>query len=261
MPAAALFAVTVGLGAFLLFQVQFILGKLILPWFGGVPGVWTTCMLFFQTLLLLGYGYAHLVAGGTGRRARVHLVALALAVASLVARLTSWPAPIIPPGSWKPVAGDDPIGGILWLLGATIALPYLVLAATGPLVQSWFSRCFPGRSPYRLYALSNLGSLLGLATYPLLVEPRLRIAEQGWWWAIGFALFAVGCAGCALLASRAPAPAPVAAAVEPDAAPPAPARRVLWFSLAAVASTLLLATTNQITLEVAVIPFLWMAPL
>jgi hypothetical protein len=264
MLAAPLFAVTIGLGAFLLFQVQFILGKQILPWFGGVPGVWTTCMLFFQVLLLLGYAYAHLIAGGAGtgrRRARLHVAALALALGSLLAAVGSWPAPIIPSASWRPGAGEDPIAAILGLLLVAIGLPYLVLSATGPLVQSWFSRCFPGRSPYRLYALSNLGSLLGLVTYPLLFEPRLRLAEQGWWWSAGFAVFVVACAGCALLGGRAP-PAPEAAPAHDElAAPPARAQRGLWFGLTMVASVLLLATTNQITLEVAVIPFLWMAPL
>ncbi|HKE16720.1 MAG TPA: hypothetical protein VKB80_17725 [Kofleriaceae bacterium] len=261
--AALLFAVTIGVGAFLLFQVQFILGKQILPWFGGVPAVWTTCMLFFQVFLLLGYGYAHLLGSShrPSRQRAIHLVALVLAVGLLVARVALWPTPITPSGDWKPGSGDNPILGILGLLVFTIGLPYLVLSATGPLLQNWFGRCFPGRSPYRLYALSNLGSLLGLLSYPFLLEPELAIVGQGWVWSIGFLVFALGCAGCAVLVGRT---APLPAVDDPSsrvAPPPTAGRRALWFGLAMVASVLLLATTSQISLEVAVIPFLWMLPL
>jgi hypothetical protein len=259
--AALLFAVTIGVGAFLLFQVQFILGKQILPWFGGVPSVWTTCMLFFQVLLLAGYGYAHLLGSRDPARQRVmHIAALALCAALLVARIAAWPAPITPSDSWKPSSGDDPIAAILGLLLFTVGLPYLVLAATGPLLQNWFGRCFPGRSPYRLYALSNLGSLFGLLSYPFLLEPRLPLAGQGWLWSAGFFLFAIACAGCAILVGRtAPLPAPDPAGS--DEPPPSARRRGLWFVLAMVASVMLLAITSQISLEVAVIPFLWMLPL
>jgi hypothetical protein len=261
--AALLFAVTIGVGAFLLFQVQFILGKQILPWFGGVPAVWTTCMLFFQLFLLLGYGYAHLL-GSSRRPARqrvIHLVALALAVALLVARVTQWPTPITPSSEWKPGSADNPIVAILGLLVFTIGLPYLVLSATGPLLQNWFGRCFPGRSPYRLYALSNLGSLLGLLSYPFLLEPELAIVGQGWVWSIGFLVFALCCAGCAVLVGRTAPLSDTGDTTAGASPPPTAGRRALWFVLAMVASVLLLATTSQISLEVAVIPFLWMLPL
>jgi hypothetical protein len=270
--AALLFAITIGVGAFLLFQVQFVLGKQILPWFGGVPAVWTTCMLFFQLFLLLGYGYAHMLGSrrSPARQRTIHLVALVVAVGLLIARVSLWPSPITPSDAWKPGSGDHPIAAILVLLLFTVGVPYLVLSATGPLLQNWFGRCFPGRSPYRLYALSNLGSLLGLLSYPFVLEPLLPLAGQGWVWSIGFLVFALGCAACAVLVGRtAPLPSVTVAEPAPESAlhppaiepPPSVGRRALWFGLAMVASVMLLATTSEISLEVAVIPFLWMLPL
>lgn len=262
------FAATIGVGACLLFQVQLILGKQILPWFGGAPAVWTTCMLLFQVLLLLGYGYAHLVGSrpSAPRQRNIHLAALALACALLLARVALWPSPITPSDAWKPGPGDVPSLAILGLLLFTIGPPFLVLSATGPLLQSWYARCFPGASPYRLYAMSNLGSLLGLLSYPFALEPLLPVTHQGWAWSGGFLLFALGCATTAVLVGRTTsAPVPEPARPEADerreAAPPTRAARLLWFVLAMIASVLLLAITSQISLEVAVIPFLWMLPL
>ncbi len=259
-----LFAVSIGVGAFLLFQVQFIVGKQILPWFGGVPAVWTTCMLFFQVLLLAGYGYAHLLGSSRNpaRQRAIHLAALAVAVGLLILRVSAWPSPIMPSDAWKPGSGTEPVAAILALLLYTIGPPFLVLSATGPLLQNWFARCFPGRSPYRLYALSNLGSLLGLLSYPFLLEPTLPLAGQGWIWSAGFLLFALGCGGCAVLVGHT-APLP-AIHPSPAAAPTTPVSaslRALWFGLAAIASVMLLATTSHIALAVGVIPFLWMLPL
>ena len=262
--AALLFAATIGVGACLLFQVQFILGKQVLPWFGGAPAVWTTCMLFFQLLLLLGYGYAHLLSGlAPARQRNIHLAALGLALALLLARVALWPSPITPSDAWKPGEGESPALAILGLLLFTIGPPFLVLSATGPLLQSWYARVFPGASPYRLYALSNLGSLLGLLSYPFALEPLLPVAGQGWLWSGGFLLFALACAGAAILSGHAPVLTDSSrpAAVPRDSRPPTPGRRALWFTLAMLASVLLLAITSQISLEVAVIPFLWMLPL
>ena len=154
MPA---FALTIFAGAFLLFQIQPLIGKYILPWFGGGPGVWTTCMLFFQVLLLGGYAYAHAISRRLKPRTQavVHLLLLAAALATL---------PITPGDSWKPHGVGNPTWQILVLLTASIGLPYLVLSATGPLMQEWFRRTVPGVSPYRLYALSNVGSLLALVS-------------------------------------------------------------------------------------------------
>src|SRR5262245_57682867 len=170
----AAYAASVFLSAVLLFDVQFILAKHVLPWFGGAAAVWTTCMLFFQVVLLAGYLYAHGLARLAPTRQRdAHLLLLGLALALLAVRAFVWPSPLTPGDAWKPAADGSPVAQILGLLGAAVGLPYLALAATGPLLQSWYARAFPGRSPYRLYALSNLGSLLGLLGYPLVAEPLL----------------------------------------------------------------------------------------
>jgi len=260
-----LFAATIGVGACLLFQVQFILGKQILPWFGGAPAVWTTCMLFFQLLLLAGYAYAHLLGrvADPRRQRTIHLAALAFAAALLLIRLLLWPSPITPADTWKPGPGDSPVPAILGLLLFTIGPPFLVLASTGPLLQSWYARCFPGASPYRLYALSNLGSLLGLLSYPFVLEPLLPLAGQGWAWSAGFLVFVLGCGAAAVQVAREPPTGRTSPSGHVPKDSPAPTRtaRLLWFCLAMVASVLLLAITSQISLEVAVIPFLWMLPL
>lgn len=257
-----IFAAAIGLGAFLLFLVQFILGKQILPWFGGAPAVWTTCMLFFQVLLLGGYAYAHILSSRLAptRQRDVHLAALGLAALLLLVRALLWPSPISPTDAWKPGPEASPILSILGLLAFTVGPPYLVLAATGPLLQSWYARVHPGASPYRLYALSNLGSLLGLLCYPFALEPLLPIAGQGWVWSLLFFAFAALCGACARAAGGAPA-FERPAGQDPRAGRVTLRQRLLWFSLAAVASTMLLATTSQISQEVAVIPFLWMLPL
>jgi hypothetical protein len=171
----AVYALTIFIGAFLLFQVQPLIGKYILPWFGGGPGVWTTCMLFFQVLLLGGYAYAHFTSRYLKPRTQAawHLVLLAAALALL---------PITPGNAWKPHAGGDPTLQILALLAASLGLPYFVLSTTGPLIQYWFSRANPGISPYRLYALSNIGSLLALISYPFYFETHFaRITQANLW--------------------------------------------------------------------------------
>ena len=185
------YAVTIFLGAFLLFQVQPLMGKFILPWFGGGPGVWTTCMLFFQVLLLGGYAYAHWLTQRLKPKAqgRLHVALLVLAVAAL---------PIRPGEQWKPPGDGNPVLQILALLAACVGLPYFVLSSTGPLIQHWFHRQFTGRSPYRLYALSNLGSLLALISYPFAVEPQLTRKTQASVWGIGLVLYVAACAWCAL---------------------------------------------------------------
>ena len=252
MPA---FALTIFTGAFLLFQVQPLIGKYILPWFGGSPGVWTTCMLFFQMLLLGGYAYAHATSRYLKPRtqAAVHGVLLVAALISL---------PITPGDSWKPQGAGDPTWHILALLSVSLGLPYLVLAATGPLMQEWFRRTTPGASPYRLYALSNVGSLLALVSYPFYFEPNFTRQAQATFWAWGLGLYALACGYCALRVWRTPA-ADTAAdrATAADAPRPTLAQRVLWICLPACASILLLAVTNKMCQDDAVIPFLWVLPL
>ena len=242
-----IYAATIFLSSLLLFLVQPLIARLILPWFGGSAAVWTTCMLFFQVLLLAGYAYAH----GVARRRYEPLIHSALLVAA-VATL-----PIMPAESWKPAGGAEPITRILLLLGATVGLPYFLLASTSPLVQAWFARARPGANPYRLFALSNLASLLALLGYPLLVEPYLSAREQVSVWSWLFAGFAVLCAALAWRTPR-PAAAPGAA----QAAPALAARDIAWWlALSATGSVMLLAVTNHLTQNVASVPLLWLVPL
>lgn len=242
-----IYAATIFLSSFLLFLVQPLIARLILPWFGGSAAVWTTCMLFFQVLLLAGYAYAH----GVARRRYEPLVHTVLLVAALAT------LPIMPAESWKPAGDAEPISRILLLLGATVGLPYFLLASTSPLVQAWFARARPGANPYRLFALSNLASLLALLGYPLIVEPYLAAREQVSVWSWLFGAFAVLCAA---LAWRTPRASSVAASAV--AAPRITAREFgWWLALSATGSVMLLAVTNHLTQNVASVPLLWLVPL
>ncbi|MFN3326812.1 MAG: spermidine synthase [Bryobacteraceae bacterium] len=246
------FPITIFLGAFLLFQVQPILGKYVLPWFGGGPSVWTTCMLFFQVLLLAGYGYAHLIRSLPSGRAQwmVHAMLLAASLAFV---------PLQPNEELAARGGlENPSWQILMLLGVSVGLPYLLLASTGPLVQHWVHALGKDRSPYRLYALSNAGSLLALLSYPFLIEPLLPLHLQVSAWSGLYSAFALGITWCAWQA-RSAEPVP---AEEPENGGTIGGSTVLfWFALAACGSVLLLAVTSQMTLEVASVPFLWVLPL
>ncbi|MFH1732021.1 MAG: fused MFS/spermidine synthase [Planctomycetota bacterium] len=262
MPA---YAFTIFLSAFLVFQVQLVIAKYILPWFGGAPAVWSACMLFFQAALLAGYAYAHLMVRrlGARRQARLHAAVIAASICLLAGQFLLWRSPLLPPAGWKPDGSALPVMRILGLLAVSVGLPFFVLSATSPLLQAWFSRTHPGRSPYRLYALSNAGSMFGLLSYPFLVEPGLALTAQAWVWSGCYAAFVFGCAWCAIRSGKAegPAPADGPARDEADSDPPGRGRRLLWFALAACASVLLLATTNQISEEIAAAPFLWALPL
>jgi spermidine synthase len=255
------FALIIFLSAFLLFQIQPMIGRFILPWFGGTPAVWSTVMLFFQALLTGGYAYAYgLIARlGSRRQGIIHLILVGLSLGLLVCLGLAWPSPVTPGAGWKPQGVAFPIWDIFRILTVAVGLPYFVLAANAPLMQAWFSRAFPGRSPYRLYALSNLGSLLALVSYPILVEPWLALRAQGWAWAGGYLLFGL-LAGYGSF-RLAPAQASAPAGREAPAARPSPGLHLLWIALSACASLLLLAVTSQISQEVAVIPFLWVLPL
>ncbi len=257
----ALYAATIFLGAFLLFQVQPLIGKYVLPWFGGSAGVWAAALLFFQLFLLLGYLYAHVVATWLSPRTQavVHIGVLAATLLAL---------PIIPSEALRPEGASNPVGGILLLLALTIGAPYLALSANGPLLQSWFARQHPGRSPYRLYALSNVASLLALFSYPLWFESAFALGGQAWLWSGTYAAFAVL---CAVLAARqfrgASASTPITTAPVAGAAAPPPERVTLWWHMAlwvllpAVASAMLLATTTNLTQDIAPVPLLWALPL
>ena len=248
------FSLTIFWGACLLFLVQPLIARFILPWFGGGPAVWTTCMLFFQVLLLGGYAYAHFsISRLTPRRQVItHLSLLFLAVLLL---------PITPGDQWKPADGSHAAGHILLLLLACLGLPYLVLAATGPLLQAWFSKANPGVSPYRLYALSNIGSLLALLAYPFVLEPQLARQTQAAWWSLGLVIYAGLAAWCGVKVWRSSGDESVKGAIE-DAEPTTPLlHKLLWFALPACGVMLLLAITNKLCQDIAVVPFLWVLPL
>jgi len=254
------FGLTIFTGAFLLFLVQPLIGKFILPWFGGTPAVWTTCMLFFQVLLLGGYAYAHFSISRLKPRKQVvlHLAVLAAALLLL---------PITPSDFWKPPDSTSPVWRILVLLGASLGLPYLVLSATGPLMQAWFSQTSPKVSPYRLYALSNVGSLLALISYPFLVEPNFSRQTQAVCWSIGLGVFAALAGWCGWKVWKsAKQNEPVAKGDSASASAkqenPTPiGAKLLWFALPACGSILLLAVTNKICQDIAAVPFLWVLPL
>lgn len=249
------FAVPIALGAFLLFVVQPILGRLILPWFGGAAAAWLACLLFFQTGLLAGYGYAHLTTRKLSPRAQAGLHVGLLAVAVLV-------LPITPDPEWRPPPGAASIGGALLLLAGSAGLPYVLLASTGPMLQSWFVAALPGHSPYRFYALSNAASLLGLALYPFVIEPVLGLTRQVTAWSWLFGAFVLATGWCALpLIIRTGGAVPVTGTTEDGGAAPRAGEVVMWVALAAAASAMLLATTNQLATEVTGFPFVWVAPL
>jgi hypothetical protein len=263
------YALTLFTSAFLLFVVQPLVGRFALPWFGGTPAVWTTCMLFFQGALLAGYAYAHASATRLSprRQAQVHLALLALAVGVLAVRALLTDSPVTPGPEWRPSGTEGLTGRLLAMLAVTLGLPFFVLSTTAPLLQGWFSRARPGVSPYRLYALSNAGSLLSLLGYPFLLEPVLSRSAQGRAWGVGFVLFAAGCAACAWDVMRraeasAREEAPLAVeAPEEDMRRPGPWHTLAWLGLSACASVLLLATTNQLSRDMAAGPFLWVLPL
>ena len=258
-----LYAVTIFTSAFLLFLVQPVIAKQILPWFGGSATVWTTCLVFFQTVLLLGYAYADWTVRRltTKRSLLLHSALLVASVAVL---------PIVPAAFWKPSGAENPSWLILGMLAATIGLPYFLLSTTSPLVQVWFARRFPARSPYRLFALSNLASMIALLGYPFLLEPWVVTRAQAWGWSAGYVAFVALCIAAGYASRRAPHAIvrTAAAATSPDTPreadhepPPTLARQGLWIALAATGSILLLAVSNHITQNVAAVPLLWIVPL
>lgn len=255
-------AITVFVSAVLLFQIQPIYSKYILPWFGGSPQVWTTALVFFQTVLLGGYTYAHLLVSRLRPRNQflLHGGLLLLSLLFFV--------PVIPADSWKPSANELPTWRILGMLFATLGLPYFLLASTSPLVQAWLARFRKGSVPYRLFSLSNLASILGLVSYPFVIEPVIGLHLQFNYWAIGYTIF-VG-AICSLMISRwwrsralpewntLPT---VAIDAETADVKPTGRDRLTWMAYAACPSILFLAVTNLLTQDVAPVPFLWVLPL
>lgn len=250
----ALFVGTIFLGAGLLFAVQPMMAKMILPWFGGGAAVWATCLVFFQVVLLAGYAYANWVTRRFSGRGQMWIHAAVLAASLLV-------LPVLPAAAWKPAGAENPAWRIVLLLGATVGLPFFVLASTAPLVQAWYATRARVRgesgTPYWLYAVSNAGSMLGLASYPFLVEPRFATREQGMGWSAAYGIFTVLCAAVASLSRRSER------AVEERVSWFAPTWREKWewVALGASASMLLVAVTNHLSQNVAAMPLLWVAPL
>jgi hypothetical protein len=248
-----LFALTIFVSAFLLFQVQPMVGKFILPWFGGSPAVWTTAMLFFQSVLFAGYLYAHLL--GSGRSPRVQ-AAVHLALLAAAAWAAAW---VLPDAGLAPTGDEAPVARILLILAASVGLPYFCLATTGPLVQHWFAQSGGGGSAFRLYALSNVGSFVALLSFPYLFEPWFELPTIGRMWTAGFWVFALLCATLALGLARpaaptggdAPGPAPAATS------PPSIAQRVRWVALPALASLAFIAFTDRVSHDIAPEPRLW----
>jgi spermidine synthase len=251
------FVLSIFLSAFLLFQIQPMIGKFILPWFGGTPAMWSTAMLFFQALLTGGYAYAYWLVKRP-KQGWIHIALLAMTLTLLIVLGVMWSSPITPSAAMRPVATDFPVFQIFFVLTVSVGFPYFVLAANGPLMQAWFSRVFPEQSYARLYALSNVGSLLGLLVYPILLEPSFTLLQQGWTWTGGFVLFALV---VGLLSYRARNESGIMADQISAFEKPSPSLRLLWIVLSGIASLFLLAITNQISQEVAVIPFLWIVPL
>jgi hypothetical protein len=256
-----LYAVTIFLSAFLLFQVQPLIAKIILPWFGGSAAVWSAAMLFFQLVLLAGYTYAHVLIRVKKPKTQISVHAGLLAVSCLL-------LPILPSPSWKPTQVGDPTLRILLVLLATIGLPYFLLSATSPLLQAWYVRRSGSGMPYRLFALSNFGSMLALLSFPFVVEPRLTSRQQAFTWSGVYVAFAALCAIAAWVSRN---EVPVTKFDAEDSAEPAieavPGERprflelLLWVGLAACASTLLVAVTNHMSQNLAPIPLLWVVPL
>ena len=245
-----LYALTIFLSAFLLFVVEPMVAKQLLPTLGGSSAVWTTCLVFFSIVLLLGYLYAHWVSSRftPTQQAVIHILLLTAALMMMGVPVSPKPAAV----SYHPALT------VFRVLATLIGLPYLALSATTPLLNSWYARTFEGQSPYRLFALSNFASLLALASYPLLIEPRLTMSRQTAWWSGGFLLFAVICGAIAWQGRRRPVSAGPAEAVG-NVLPAAP--EVFWFVLAMGGGMLLTAVTHHMSENIAAIPLLWLPPL
>jgi spermidine synthase len=255
----SLYGFTIFVSAFLLFQVQPMIAKMILPWFGGAASVWITCMLFFQLVLLLGYIYAHWIISflRPGGQIVVHVLFLGVSLLLL---------PVMPSPELKTMGEVQPIAHLLIILLVSVGLPYFLLSTTSPLVQSWYARAYQTALPYRLFALSNLSSLLGLVAYPFLIEPYLTLSQQSDIWSWSYAAFALSCATTALLGLKyrdikEPHVGDKVSLPDSRALPPTARQNLVWFLLATCSSVMLLATTNYLTQNIASIPFLWILPL
>lgn len=248
------FGATMALAGFLLFLVQPMAGKLILPWFGGSASTWIVSMLFFQAALLGGYIYAYgltlPLAISTQAKVQIGVVTAALFL-----------LPVTPSDTWKPTGSEDPTWRIIAILAASVGIPYMTLATTTPLLSRWLARAAPDLSPARFFALANAGAFAGLLAYPFIVEPNLTSREQTLAWSAGFSLYAVMLTACALIVLRSASPAAPVRIFAPSNAGATSDQLFAWVAYSALGSVLLLATSNAITLYAAVVPFLWVLPL
>ncbi|MBX3667755.1 MAG: fused MFS/spermidine synthase [Rhodocyclaceae bacterium] len=251
---ALLYGGTIFFSAFLLFQLQPLAGKAILPWFGGSASVWTCCLLFFQAVLLLGYSYSHWL----GSRLQPRTQAIVHTALLLCAAIT---LNVLPDAHAKPVDGGQPVLRILVVLASTVGLPFFALSTTGPLVQAWFARERPGSLPYRLFALSNLGSMLALLGYPAFIEPYARLDQQARLWSMGFVLFCAAGAALVWRSARLASATYGRSTAVPEPLMPGMRLWLLWAGLAACPSILLVATTSYLTQNIVPIPLLWVLPL
>jgi SAM-dependent methyltransferase len=256
-PPAPLFAVTVFTSAALVFLVQPMIAKLVLPLLGGSPSVWNTSLAFFQIALLAGYGYAHLLQRLPSLKAQAlcHCAALLLAAAALPLRVNTL---------FGPPSSEHPILWLLGVLAVSLGAPFAVLSATAPLVQAWYARTRGGeggRDPYVLYVASNMGSLLALLAYPVVVEPLMTLGGQRWGWSAGYLLFVLIIGALALLAARSPDLRGPSSRIAGAKTPVTWRERLIWIGLAAIPSSLMLGVTTYITTDIASAPFLWVLPL
>jgi hypothetical protein len=257
------------LGSFLLFQIQPIISKYILPWFGGSSAVWTAALVFFQVLLLLGYSYTLVVTKHTTKRqSTIHFLLLTGIACIFLFLFFHWPAPIFPPSTFRSENTISPLLSIILILSMSIGLPYFLLSTTSTLLQKWFHKLSPKTSPYPLYALSNSGSLLAIVTYPFFIEPYLNLHQQAVFWGIGFLIY------CSIfllntLLYRIDMNKPmtphnnttVTQAFIEVTTMYSRKRITLWILLSALSTLMLIAITNVLTLSVAPVPFLWLLPL
>jgi spermidine synthase len=257
------FTLTLFQSALLLFWVQPMVGKILLPYLGGTPAVWNTCMVFFQALLLGGYSYAHLLAGWPRKRqVRVHAALLCAGLIPLLC-LQFQIEPLT--RSFLPTPTEaNPIPWLLGVLLLSAGLPFFAVSTTAPLLQRWFSGTnhAQAKDPYFLYAASNLGSMLTLLCYPLVLEPNLTIGQQSMGWILGYVVFLLLVLLCARLAARNPAPEIEGETVsETNSSPPTLGTQAGWVALAFIPSSLMIGTTTHLTTDIAPMPLLWILPL
>jgi len=265
-----IFGTTIVISAFLLFQIEPMISKFILPWFGGGPAVWTAAMLFFQVLLLGGYAYAHFLSRlNLARQSIIHLIVSLAILGWMGMNALHWKTPITPDASWKPTAGAAPVLQVLLVLLVSIGLPFFLLSTTSSLIQSWFSRVRKQASPYAFYVLSNAASLIALLSYPVFFEPNWTLTQQGIFWSAGFGIYLLALGACMVITriglrrgtKDGSHEESETQAGKPEDKAPTWRASLFWVSLAACASVMLLASTNQMCQDIASIPFLWVLPL